>query len=98
MAGEAWPMRLRRATTRRALKQGSGQELAEKLSSIPRASRTSAALVLERENSTSSSSGRWVKSWPLALRGLKETVIGGLRRLGAARPQEGKEGGGRSGP
>jgi hypothetical protein len=69
MAGEAWPMRLRRATTRKALKQGRGQGLAEKASSIPRASRTSAALALERESSRSSSSGRWVKSWPLALRG-----------------------------
>ena len=44
MAGEAWPMRLRQATTRRALKQESGHGLAEKASSIPRASRTSAAL------------------------------------------------------
>ena len=64
----------------------------EKESSMPRASRTSAALALERENSTSSSSGRRVKSSPLVLRGLKETVIGGLERLGAAKRQ-GREGG-----
>jgi hypothetical protein len=63
---------------------GERHGLAAKASSIPRASRRSAALALERENSTSLSSGRWAKSWPLALRGLKETVIGGLQRLGAS--------------
>jgi hypothetical protein len=48
MAGEAWPSRLRRATISKALKQGRGQGLAENESSMPRVSRTSAALALER--------------------------------------------------
>src|SRR5208337_516189 len=78
MAGEAWPRRLRRVTMRSARKQGIGQGRSEKESSMPRASRTSAALAFERENSRSSWPGRGSKRWPLAFKRVKLTDIRGL--------------------
>src|SRR5208283_6102018 len=94
MAGEAWPRRLRRATMRSARKQGIGQGRSEKDSSRPRASRTSAALAFERENSRSSWPGRGSKLWPLALKRVKLTDIGGLQfRRACGSATGGKKGG-----
>src|SRR5271165_2129978 len=91
MAGEAWPRRLRRATMRSARKQSIGQGRSEKESSMPRASRTSAALAFERENSRSSWPGKWSKRWPLAFKRVKLTDIGGLHFTRACGSATGRE-------
>src|SRR5208282_3336429 len=52
MGGEAWPRRFRGATISNARKHWIGQGRSEKESSMPRASRTSAALAFEREKLT----------------------------------------------
>src|SRR5271166_4418349 len=80
MAGEAWPRRLRRVTMTSVRKQGIGQGRSEKESSMPRASRTSAALAFERENSRSPWPGNGSKRWPAAFKRAKLTHIGRLLR------------------
>src|SRR5271166_6204728 len=91
MAGEAWPRRLRRVTMTSVRKQGIGQGRSEKESSMPRASRTSAALAFERENSRSPWPGNGSKRWPAAFKRAKLTHIGRLlREEHAARLPEGR--------